>query len=57
MTMLIASTMNYGRLARLVASHCPNVPMVAFYSNTRTGRRIIIHGGDYLVVIGSLSKD
>ena len=37
-TMLVASTMNYGWLARLVASHRPNVTMVAFYSNPRTGR-------------------
>ena len=36
--MLIVSTMNYGWLARFVGGHRPDVHMVAFFLNARTGR-------------------
>ena len=55
--MLVASTINYGWLARFVDSHHPNVPMVAFCPNARTERQPIIHQGNHLVVVVLLPKD
>lgn len=54
---LVASATNNGKLARSVAGHRPDVPVVAFCSDARTGRRLIIHRGVHPVVVGSSPKD
>ena len=57
MAMLIAPTMNYSWLARLVAGHCPAMPMVPFCFKVRTGRQLRIIQGANLVMVGLSLKD